>query len=438
MDEQLGAAPVDLVDPLTPFVGPMKTELGNRVRAFVEAPGGADVGWRFVPGGLDLRIAMEGGAVQLELRQPASERAGAWRAEGGSVRVRRAWSDAGLQRAPALRRVVAGLLKRHESGTLGLAQLFDVVNRVRPFADVHDRTYRSLEPNTVGRAAILRLGFRCNQDCTFCWQGRDWPSPPEELYWTWLDEIGTIGVDMLTITGEPTLFRRLPELVERAHKIHGLRVSMQTNAIKFAKAEFAERLADAGLEVLLVSLHSADPKVSDSMTRAPGTHVRTIAGVHAALRAGLKVAFNCLVERDNVLQLPELAEYVATEFAAPFPRQVPVVNFSQAGGYHDTERLGSSFVSLDDVRDPLVRATRRLRAAGVSVENFGSCGFPSCVFHDQPDLLPDARRELGAHHMAARTTNTDLCRTCNRVGTCVGVRRNYLERFGEAGLRPFV
>ncbi|MBK8593584.1 MAG: hypothetical protein IPN77_31635, partial [Sandaracinaceae bacterium] len=141
---------------------------------------------------------------------------------------------------------------------------------------------------------MRRLGFRCSQDfCTFCWQGRDWPSPQEELYWTWLDGIGTIGVDMLTITGSP-LFRRLPELVERAHRIHGLRVSMQTNRHQVRKRPgFAERLAD-GLEVLLVSAALRGSQGLGQHDPRSGAHVPDdCEGVHAAaLRAGLKVAFN--------------------------------------------------------------------------------------------------------------------------------------------------
>ena len=285
---------------------------------------------------------------------------------------------------------------------------------------------------------MLRLGFRCNQDCGFCWQGRDWPAPNDELYWTWLDEIGRSGAESITISGgEPTLYRRLPELIERAHSVHGLRVTLQTNAIQLAKSGYAQSLADAGLDTMLVSLHAADAALSDRMTRAPNTYVRTIAGIHAALRAKIKVGFNCMVERENVAELPALAELIVREFVAAYPGLVLVVNFSQAGDYHDQQRFEREYVSLAEVRAPLVSAARTLAAAGVAVEVGGTCGFPLCLFHGHEELLQPARAELDPWHMSARSHEASICQSCARTSSCVGVRRAYLKRFGEAGLLPF-
>jgi len=188
---------------------------------------------------------------------------------------------------------------------------------------------------------------------------------------------------------------------------------------------------------MLVSLHAADATLSDAMTRAPGTHQRTVAGARAALEAGIQLGFNCLVERENVAQLPELAEYIVAEFVTPFPGAVLTVNFSQAGDYYDPRRLDEHYVSLESVRQPLATAARVLLAAGVSVESGGTCGFPACVFHGEEDLLPPPRAERDALHMSARTTDAVACASCARRGDCVGVRKAYLARFGEAGLRPF-
>ena len=75
--------------------------------------------------------------------------------------------------------------------------------------------------------------------------------------------------------------------------------------------------------------------------------------------------------------------------------------------------------------------------AGVSVEDGGTCGFPLCAFHGHEELLQPARAERDATHMSARTHEAAACRSCTRTAECVGVRRAYLARFGEAGLIAF-
>ena len=83
------------------------------------------------------------------------------------------------------------------------------------------------------------------------------------------------GLSIVTICGgEPTLWRRLPELLQRATGTHQLAVHMNTNAIKLRNRDFAQSLRAAGLTSIMVSLHATDPVLSDTMTRSPGTHGR--------------------------------------------------------------------------------------------------------------------------------------------------------------------
>ncbi|NCG20510.1 MAG: hypothetical protein GWP91_15995, partial [Rhodobacterales bacterium] len=43
------------------------------------------------------------------------------------------------------------------------------------FASSGQDLYHHAESNQRGVHGIMRLGFHCNQDCDFCWQGRQWP-----------------------------------------------------------------------------------------------------------------------------------------------------------------------------------------------------------------------------------------------------------------------
>lgn len=304
---------------------------------------------------------------------------------------------------------------------------------------IHDRDYRHVEHAHSGPAAFMRPSFRCNQDCHFCWEGRDWPEPPDELVMRWLDQLAASGASRITFCGgEPTLHRRLPELVERAARTHGMSVHLHTNAIRFKDPAYTRALVAAGMSTLLVSFHSADAEVSDAMTRARGTWKRTVEGIHALLEAGVAVAINCVVERANVAGLEAHARFVREHFVEAHPSNpVRMVNYSQPGRYYDADHFGRATVPLDEARPHVVAASRVLHAAGVLLEITGTCGFPSCIAREIPEMVPWRANESHDPTHASGRERPEACKRCAARDHCVGVRREYLSQFGERGLLPF-
>jgi pyruvate-formate lyase-activating enzyme len=286
------------------------------------------------------------------------------------------------------------------------------------------------EGTLAGGRATLRLGFRCNQRCRFCWQGRDWPDAPAARWRQDVDRLASQGIEYLTITGgEPTLYRYLPELIALATS-RSLCVHLQTNAIRLADPAYLARLVDAGLRSLLVSLHSHDPAISDRMTGAPGSHEPTVVGTRAAVEAGLEVQINVVVERANLASLPLHAAFL--------------VDLSRSGGlmgvilshptnYFDRAHWERSVVPLDEVRAPLLEACRVLMSAGVTVDPLGTCGFPSCVVAGIPELLrPVPPGDLDTDGRLYG----DACDGCKLRAGCIGLRREYVDVHGERGLTP--
>src|SRR5436190_5790326 len=243
---------------LSPFVPTLVDAVTAALRELLGVPAHVSLVWhekRVKPWRMEMKV----GDLALQLHDPGSEPA-FFAGERVALGYRRIPD-------PALSRALVRRLRHAEREGAWLDALHAALEAWRPFAGMQDTEFR----NVSDAEAIIRVGFRCNQDCGFCWQGRDWPGPPRAVLDGWIDEIAAGGVRRLVISGgEPTVYPELNDLVRHARAL-GLRVLLQTNAIRMAKAGFAQDLADAGVDTLLVSYHAANPALSDFLTRAPGT-----------------------------------------------------------------------------------------------------------------------------------------------------------------------
>ena len=305
--------------------------------------------------------------------------------------------------------------------------------------DVDDGAFRQISWANGKPYGILRLSFRCNQDCSFCWQSRAWPSPPEEQYHQWLEEMAAANVDLMVFSGgEPTIFKGLPELIDRASREFGLRTQIQTNAIQLRRLDFARQLKDAGLREAFVSFHSADATISDKMTRAPGTHVHTVAGIKNAIDVGIKVHLNAVVERANYQGLEAQARFIVSEFVrGRFRKRPRLVTYSHPCHAYEKEQWDEAVVPLDDVRPYVVAAAAVLKQARVPIQVIGSCGFPPCLFRDAPHLISWVDRDKYDSGDTSGRVFPEPCDGCAVRDKCMGVRSEYIDQFGTRGLAPF-
>ena len=177
--------------------------------------------------------------------------------------------------------------------------------------------------DTIGRGlSDLRISLtdRCNLRCTYCMPkeifGTEYQflRKKEWLRFTELDDLVEafvrLGVKKVRLTGGEPLLR--PGLVKY---IHGLRrfegikdVAITTNALRLA--EKVQELKDAGLTRVTVSLDALAPEIVGAINgRGIGSAV-VLAGIDAALSAGLGVKVNMVVERGvNDAEILPMARY---------------------------------------------------------------------------------------------------------------------------------
>ncbi|MCS7146477.1 MAG: GTP 3',8-cyclase MoaA [Aigarchaeota archaeon] len=168
----------------------------------------------------------------------------------------------------------------------------------------------------VARKLRLSVTDRCNFRCSFCM--------PREPVWLPSDELlsfeeilrvvrifASMGVSRVRLTGgEPLVRAGVERLVKMIAAVEGVEgVSMTTNG--FHLSTYAERLAEAGLKSVTVSLHSLKPEKFDEIVGVRGVFNRVMAGVAAARKSGLAVKINVVVVKgcndDELFDFAELA-----------------------------------------------------------------------------------------------------------------------------------
>ena len=148
---------------------------------------------------------------------------------------------------------------------------------------------------------------RCNFRCVYCMPkevfGRDYPFLPraELLTFEEIERVARtaagLGVEKIRVTGgEPLLRRDVETLVGMLAGIPGLDLTLTTNGALLAQK--ARALRDAGLDRITVSLDSLDDDVFRGMNDVDFPVERVLAGIDAALAAGLApVKVNAVVKR---------------------------------------------------------------------------------------------------------------------------------------------
>ena len=155
--------------------------------------------------------------------------------------------------------------------------------------DGHELIQRLATAAGIPSGVHLQIADRCNHACLHCYQvqGRKGELSTDEIK-AILDDLARSGVMLLNVSGgEATLRPDLLEILAYARQI-GFAVRLFTNAYTMTD-ELAQALRRIGLLGVDVSIYSDDPDQHDSVTRVPGSHARTLAGIRSMLAAGLRV-----------------------------------------------------------------------------------------------------------------------------------------------------
>jgi GTP 3',8-cyclase len=159
---------------------------------------------------------------------------------------------------------------------------------------------------------------RCNFSCVYCKAADPKNYFPHRDLLTWAEFLRLsrvlvgLGIRKIRVTGgEPLLREGVVDFIAGLNRIDGLTdVAITTNG--YLLPEMAEELAAAGAPRITVSLDSTDPEKFAKITRTPRSFEKVMAGIDAAVEAGLRpVKVNIVLVRgfndDEIVEFARLA-----------------------------------------------------------------------------------------------------------------------------------
>lgn len=237
-----------------------------------------------------------------------------------------------------------------------------------PSVPVPRKTVFKTKERTLTRRGILWLGMRCNLRCRFCYfvdRVAD-PSHPEHGFMsiekakaickTLVDFYGNNAVDIQG--GEATIWEPVYELTRYCHNI-GLEPTIITNGQALSEKDRVIPYRDAGLRDFLVSVHGLGPAY-DRLVGRPGAHVKQMKALRNLQEAGIPFRFNCVLSRDALPQLSDIARLAVAVGAY-------VVNFIAYNPFDDQRRAGKR--SAENVPRYLELGARLDHALDILAEN---------------------------------------------------------------------
>jgi len=291
--------------------------------------------------------------------------------------------------------------------------------------------------------ALIKVGYACNENCTFCHTAdiREMNDSAERVAWK-IDRARRLGYSMVVLSGgEPTL---RPELLTWARRVadHGLELGLVTNGLMLSYPHVVDELVErCRLRYVYMSIHGGEPKVHRSVVRAD-TFQQAFGALTLLAGRVPDLTANCVVTTANVQHLRGLVDRLL-----PLPDLCLKFSMTQPkGAAHraydvlvpDVEACAAA------VKDAIEHGLARTRPGGL---RFAHDGIPFCLLPGLEALYDDLKTHRFATMIEAdeddfvpvddvAKIHTEPCRACALRGACPGLYRGYHETRGDGALRP--
>lgn len=189
---------------------------------------------------------------------------------------------------------------------------------------VHESEMIVPETNGPYKPALVswNLTKRCNLRCPHCYMEAEPQAAAENELTTaeclsLIDEMKTLGTEMIILTGgEPLLRRDIYDIAQYASS-QGLWVVMGTNGV-LVTDKVAQKMVECGVKGVAISIDSLDPQKHNSFRGGPNAWELSVRGLDICRANGLQVLVQSTVMAMNYDEIPQLLEFSREKGAFSF------------------------------------------------------------------------------------------------------------------------
>lgn len=140
----------------------------------------------------------------------------------------------------------------------------------------------------------FELTSRCNERCRHCYLpgARDFHDMETALVMSILDQLAEMGTLKVTFSGGECLLHKDFIPILRHARENDFSISVLSN-LTMLNDDIISALKDANIDLLQASVYSMNPEEHDYITRLPGSHAKTIAGLERLIAADVPVQISC-------------------------------------------------------------------------------------------------------------------------------------------------
>lgn len=206
--------------------------------------------------------------------------------------------------------------------------------------------------------SYLRVSItdRCNYRCIYCQSEKEFEFIPHQEILRFeeiveiVQEAVNLGVTKVRITGgEPLVREGIVDFIRHLRNINKLEdISLTTNG--FFLPEYAEKLKDAGLNRVNISLDSLQEEKYKKITRG-GSLEKALKGIDSALKAGLlPIKINTVLIRG--INDDEVEDFVRLTLERPL--NIRFIEFMPSGEEVINE-FEDKFISVQEIKEKLIK-----------------------------------------------------------------------------------
>ena len=287
----------------------------------------------------------------------------------------------------------------------------------------------------------VMIGYACNVQCDYC-------SVTDEMrqenmvtaaVMAKLIEARQHGATKVAFGGgEPTIRRSLLPLVRWCRDRGYRSIKIPSNGLMYSYKAYAREASEAGINQFHLSLMAHTDALYEKIMGKPGAFALVNQGVRNLIDLGHKPVGDLIIKSDTWMHLADIVSYWANAGIETF--NLWLVSLS------DRNRTNlASLLTVTEMRDGICAAFERGKQLGVTVR---SRHIPRCMLPGYEDHIADLREDKVLvvtpratfalwESKISPNAYTEKCSGCrHQHGICLGVRRDYLERYGDAELRP--